>query len=449
MRLSRYFLPVLKETPKEAEIVSHRLMLRAGLIKQQASGLYAWLPLGYKILRKVQNIVEQEQNRAGAVEMLMPTLQSADLWRETGRYDDYGKEMLRIVDRHERDLLYGPTNEEMITDVFRSYIKSYKDLPMNLYHVQWKFRDEIRPRFGTMRSREFLMKDAYSFDVDKDAAVAAYNRMFVAYLRTYHRMGLTAIPMRAETGPIGGDLSHEFIVLADTGESAVFCHADMLDKPIPGPDTNFDADLTSIVDDWTSLYAATEDMVDMAEFEGDVPEEKRISARGIEVGQTFYFGTKYSEPMGATVTGADGKDTPVHMGSYGVGITRVIPAIVEANHDDDGIIWPVSVAPFEVVLISLKSGNEECDTACDALYKELQTAGLDVLYDDRKQGAGAKFATADVVGIPYQLIIGPRGLKEGMAEIKHRRTGERENMPIADAVAYLNGLIEPQRLDKV
>lgn len=449
MRLSRYFLPVLKETPKEAEIVSHRLMLRAGLIKQQASGLYAWLPLGYKILRKVQNIVEQEQNRAGAVEMLMPTLQSADLWRETGRYDDYGKEMLRIVDRHERDLLYGPTNEEMITDVFRSYIKSYKDLPMNLYHVQWKFRDEIRPRFGTMRSREFLMKDAYSFDVDKDAAVAAYNRMFVAYLRTYHRMGLTAIPMRAETGPIGGDLSHEFIVLADTGESAVFCHADMLDKPIPGPDTDFDADLTSIVDDWTSLYAATEDMVDMAEFEGDVPEEKRISARGIEVGQTFYFGTKYSEPMGATVTGADGKDTPVHMGSYGVGITRVIPAIVEANHDDDGIIWPVSVAPFEVVLISLKSGNEECDTACDALYKELQTAGLDVLYDDRKQGAGAKFATADVVGIPYQLIIGPRGLKEGMAEIKHRRTGERENMPIADAVAYLNGLIEPQRLDKV
>lgn len=449
MRLSRYFLPVLKETPKEAEIVSHRLMLRAGLLKQQSAGLYIWLPLGYKVLRKVQDIVEQEQNRAGAIEMLMPTLQPADLWRESGRYEDYGREMLRIVDRHERDLLYGPTNEEVITDVFRSYVKSYKDLPLNLYHIQWKFRDEIRPRFGTMRSREFLMKDAYSFDADKDAAVAAYNRMFVAYLRTYYRMGLTAIPMRAETGPIGGDLSHEFIVLADTGESAVFCHADMLDKPIPGPNTDFEGDLSDIVADWTSLYAATEDMVDMAEYETSVPEDKRISARGIEVGQTFYFGTKYSEPMGATVTGPDGKEITVHMGSYGVGLTRVVPAIIEANHDENGIIWPVSVAPFEVVLISLKSGNEECDAACAKLYAELQAAGIDVLYDDRDQGAGAKFATADLIGIPYQLIIGPRGLKEGMAEIKHRKSGERENMPIDQSVEHLRQLIEPQRRDKV
>ena len=316
MRLSRYFLPVLKETPKEAEIISHRLMLRAGMISQQGAGMYAWLPLGYKVLRKIQQIIEEEQNRAGAVELLMPTLQSADLWRESGRYEDYGKEMLRMQDRHERDMLYGPTNEEMITDIFRSYVRSYKDLPLNLYHIQWKFRDEIRPRFGTMRSREFLMKDAYSFDLDKDEAVKAYNRMFVAYLRTYWRMGLTAIPMRAETGPIGGDLSHEFIVLADTGESGVFCHADMLEKPIPSADTDFMGDLSGIVADWTSLYAATEDMHDEADFAAKVPEDRRIAARGIEVGQVFYFGTKYSEPMGATVTGSDGKDVAVHMGHY-------------------------------------------------------------------------------------------------------------------------------------
>jgi prolyl-tRNA synthetase len=449
MRLSRYFLPVLKETPKEAEIVSHRLMLRAGLIRQQAAGLYAWLPLGYKVLRKVQAIIEQEQDRSGAIEMLMPTLQSADLWRESGRYDDYGKEMLRIVDRHERDLLYGPTNEEMITDIFRTFVRSYKDLPLNLYHIQWKFRDEVRPRFGTMRSREFLMKDAYSFDLDKDRAVEAYNRMFVAYLRTYHRMGLTAIPMRAETGPIGGDLSHEFIVLADTGESGVFCHADLLDKPIPGPETDFRGDLSPIVKDWTSLYAATEDMVDHAAFEAQVPADKRIAARGIEVGQTFCFGTKYSAPMKAEVTGPDGRDIAVHMGSYGIGLTRVVPAIIEASHDDDGIVWPVSVAPFEAVVINLKVGDGECDAACEALYAGLNAAGIDTLYDDRDLGAGGKFATADLVGIPFQVILGPRGLKEGKAEIKHRASGERETLPLKDAVMRLKGLIEPQRRDRV
>lgn len=447
MRLSRYFLPVLKEVPKEAEIVSHRLMLRAGLIRQQASGLYAWLPLGYKVLRKVQQIVEEEQNRAGAIQLLMPTLQSADLWRESGRYDDYGKEMLRITDRHERDLLYGPTNEEMITDIFRASVRSYRDLPLNLYHIQWKFRDEIRPRFGTMRSREFLMKDAYSFDLSKDEAVKAYNRMFVAYLRTYRRMGLTAIPMKAETGPIGGDLSHEFIVLADTGESGVFCHADLLDKPIPGPDTDFDGDLSEVVSDWTSLYAATEDMIEMDVFERDVPAEKRIAARGIEVGQTFYFGTKYSEPMGARVTGPDGKDVAVHMGSYGVGLTRVVPALIEAHHDDDGIIWPVSVAPFEVVLINLKSGDTACNDTCEALYGALKAAGIDVLYDDRDQGAGAKFATADLIGIPYQLVIGPRGIKSGEAEVKTRKSGERESLPLAEVVAHLTDLIVAQRHD--
>ena len=445
MRLSRYFLPVLRDVPKEAEIVSHRLMLRAGMIRQQASGLYSWLPFGYKALMKVQRIIEEEQNRSGAVELLMPTIQSAELWRESGRYDAYGKEMLRIQDRHEREFLYGPTNEEMITDIFRTYVKSYKDLPLNLYHIQWKFRDEVRPRFGTMRSREFLMKDAYSFDLTKEDAVRAYQRMFVAYLRTYARMGLTAIPMRADTGPIGGDLSHEFIILAETGESQVFCHRDLLEKPIPTKDTDFRGDLNPIVDDWTSLYAATEEMVDMGEYEAQVPEDKRISARGIEVGHIFYFGTKYSEPMKASVTGPDGKETIVHMGSYGIGLTRLLPAIIEASHDDAGIIWPVSVAPFEAVLINLKAGDAACDAACDALYGELQAAGLDMLYDDRDQPAGGKFATADLVGIPYQIILGPRGLKSGEAEIKHRKTGERETLPIAAAVERLRSLIEPQR----
>ena len=447
MRLSRYFLPVLKETPKEAEIISHRLMLRAGMISQQGAGMYAWLPLGYKVLRKIQQIIEEEQNRAGAVELLMPTLQSADLWRESGRYEDYGKEMLRMQDRHERDMLYGPTNEEMITDIFRSYVRSYKDLPLNLYHIQWKFRDEIRPRFGTMRSREFLMKDAYSFDLDKDEAVKAYNRMFVAYLRTYWRMGLTAIPMRAETGPIGGDLSHEFIVLADTGESGVFCHADMLEKPIPSADTDFMGDLSGIVADWTSLYAATEDMHDEADFAAKVPEDRRIAARGIEVGQVFYFGTKYSEPMGATVTGSDGKDVAVHMGSYGIGLTRIIPAIIEASHDENGIIWPVSVAPFEVTLINLKSGDAECDAANEKLYGQLHAAGIDVLYDDRATGADQKFATSDLIGIPFQLIVGPRGLASGEVEIKHRKSGERETIGVEDAVSRLKALIEPERRD--
>ncbi|RUT32717.1 proline--tRNA ligase [Arsenicitalea aurantiaca] len=449
MRLSQYFLPVLKETPKEAEIVSHQLMLRAGMIKQQAAGSYSWLPLGFKVLNKVQRIIEEEQNRSGAVQLLMPTIQSADLWRESGRYDAYGKEMLRIKDRHERDMLYGPTNEEMITDIFRTYVRSYKDLPLNLYHIQWKFRDEVRPRFGTMRSREFLMKDAYSFDLDKESATAAYYRMFVAYLRTFARMGLTAVPMQADSGPIGGDLSHEFIILADTGESAVFCNKDLLEKPIPPLDTDFRGDLEPIFRDWTSLYAATEEMVDEDRFTSEVPEDKRVSARGIEVGHIFYFGTKYSKPMKATVTGADGKEIEVHMGSYGIGPTRLVPAIIEAFHDDAGIIWPVSVAPFEAVLINLKAGDEATDAACAEIYAALAAAGIDALYDDRDMGAGGKFATADLIGIPYQLIIGPRGLKSGEAEIKHRGTGERETLPIADAVERIRALVVPQRLDAI
>jgi prolyl-tRNA synthetase len=449
MRLSRFFLPVLKESPKEAEIVSHKLMLRAGMIKQQAAGSYSWLPLGFRVLEKITKIVEQEQDRSGAIELLMPTLQSADLWRESGRYDAYGEEMLRVKDRHKRDMLYGPTNEEMITDIFRTYVKSYRDLPLNLYHVQWKFRDEVRPRFGTMRSREFLMKDAYSFDLDKEGATQAFYRMFVAYLRTFHRMGLVGIPMQADSGPIGGDMSYEFHVLADTGESAVFLHADLVNKPIPPIDIDFRSDLAPIFKDWTSLYAATDEMLDEGRFNAEVPEDKRLSARGIEVGHIFYFGTKYSDPMKATVTGADGKEITVHMGSYGIGPSRLVPAVIEASHDDAGIIWPVSVAPFEVMLINLKAGDAGTDEACGKLYGQLQSAGLDVLYDDRDQPAGAKFATADLIGIPYQIILGPRGLKEGQAEIKHRKTGERETLPLANAAERLRTLVEPQRRDKV
>jgi len=449
MRLSRYFLPVLKESPKEAEIVSHKLMLRAGMIRQQAAGSYSWLPLGFKVLQKVVRIVEEEQNRSGAIELLMPTLQSADLWRESGRYDAYGEEMLRLKDRHKRDMLYGPTNEEMITDIFRTYVHSYKDLPLNLYHVQWKFRDEVRPRFGTMRSREFLMKDAYSFDLDKVGATQAFYRMFVAYLRTFHRMGLVGIPMRADSGPIGGDMSYEFHVLASTGESGVFLHADLVNKPIPSIDTDFRSDLAPIFKDWTSLYAATDEMVDEKQFEADVPADKRLKARGIEVGHIFYFGTKYSEPMKATVTGPDGKEITVHGGSYGIGPSRLVPAIIEASHDDNGIVWPVSVAPFEAELINLKVGDAGTDAACESLYGELQAAGLDTLYDDRDQPAGAKFATADLIGIPYQVILGPRGLKDGQVEIKHRKSGERETLPLASAVARLKSLIEPERRDKV
>jgi len=337
----------------------------------------------------------------------------------------------------------------MITDIFRTFVRSYRDLPLNLYHVQWKFRDEVRPRFGTMRSREFLMKDAYSFDVDFEHAQMAFQRMFVAYLRTFHRMGLVGIPMRADSGPIGGDLSYEFHVLAETGESGVFLHADLVNKPIPPIDTDYRGDLTAIFKDWTSLFAATDEMTDEAAFRAAVPGDKQLMARGIEVGHIFYFGTKYSEPMKATVTGPDGKEITVHMGSYGIGPSRLVPAIIEASHDDSGIIWPVSVAPFEAELINLKVGDAGTDAACETLYSELQAAGLDALYDDRDQPAGAKFATADLIGVPYQIILGPRGLKEGQAEIKHRKTGERETLPLATAVARLRSLIEPERRDKV
>ena len=438
MRLSRYFLPILRETPKEAEIVSHRLMLRAGMIRQEAAGIYAWLPLGLKVLNKVNAIVREEQNRSGAVELLMPTIQSADLWRESGRYDAYGKEMLRIQDRHERDMLFGPTNEEMVTEIFRGYVRSYKDLPLNLYHIQWKFRDEVRPRFGVMRSREFLMKDAYSFDLDQAGAVHSYNKMFVAYLRTFARMGLKAIPMRADTGPIGGNLSHEFIILASTGESDVFCHADYLNFDIPSEDTNFDdiPGLQSTVDKWTSLYAATSEMHEANAFEA-VPADKKMSARGIEVGHIFYFGTKYSAPMGAKVMGPDGQEREVHMGSYGIGPSRLIAAIIEASHDENGIVWPEAVAPFDVAILNLKAGDSATDAASERLYRELGAAGRDVLYDDRDERPGGKFATADLIGVPWQVLIGPKGLAEGKVELKNRATGERELLSLEDVVSRL------------
>lgn len=436
MRLSRYFLPILKENPREAEIVSHRLMLRAGMIRQQGQGSFSMLPLGKRVLDKVNTIIREEQNRAGALEILMPTIQSAELWKESGRYNDYGKEMLRIKDRQDRDLLYGPTNEEMVTEIFRSYVKSYKDLPLNLYHIQWKFRDEVRPRFGVMRGREFLMKDAYSFDLDYEGARAAYNRMFVAYLRTFARMGLQAIPMRADTGPIGGDLSHEFIILAETGESQVFCHRDFLGLPVPGEDVDFgsDEEIGGIVRQWTAPYAATDEMHDEAAW-SEVAEGERLSARGIEVGHIFHFGEKYSKPMNASVQGPDGKQHFVSMGSYGIGPTRLMAAIIEASHDEAGIIWPESVAPYDVVLINMKAGDEACDAASDALYGELEKAGVEVLYDDTDQRAGGKFASADLIGVPWQVIVGPRGVASGEAEIKNRATGERETMPLSAVAA--------------
>ncbi len=445
MHLSRYFLPVLRETPKEAEIVSHQYMLRAGMIRQASAGIYSWLPLGLRVLNKIADIVREEQNRAGAIEVLMPTIQSADLWRESGRYDDYGKEMLRIQDRHERDMLYGPTNEELITQIFRDSVKSYRDLPRNLYHIQWKFRDEIRPRFGIMRGREFLMKDAYSFDLTEDEGRKSYNRMFAAYLRTFARMGLKSIPMKAETGPIGGDLSHEFIILAETGESQVYGHQDLFDGDIPSADLDFDGDLSPIVDQWTSLYAATDEMHDPARFDAEVPVDKQVSARGIEVGHIFFFGTKYSDPMGCRVQTPDGEMANIQMGSYGVGVSRLVGAIIEACHDDKGIKWPLPVAPFEVGLINLKSGDAGTDAACSGIYKQFINAGVEVLYDDTSERAGGKFATMDLIGLPYQIVIGPKGLKDGQAEVTDRQTGNKETISIETVVSVIADRVKQQR----
>lgn len=438
MRLSRYLLPVMKESPADAQIVSHKLMLRAGLVRQTAAGIYAWLPLGLKVLRNIERIVREEQDRAGAVELLMPTMQSADLWRQSGRYDAYGPEMLRITDRHDREMLFGPTNEEMVTALFRDAARSYRDLPRTLYHIQWKFRDEVRPRFGVMRGREFLMKDAYSFDMDEAGARHSYNRMFVAYLRTFARMGLRAIPMQADTGPIGGDLSHEFIVLAPTGESDVFYHENW-DAAAEPADVDFDdaGALQAIVDGYTADYAATDEKRDPAR-EAAAGEALRQS-RGVEVGHIFYFGTKYSASMGLSVQGQDGAPVNPHMGSYGIGVSRLVGAIIEASHDERGIIWPDAVAPYQVGLINMRADDAACAAAADDLYVRLQAAGVEVLYDDRDERGGAKFATMDLVGVPWQIVIGPKGLANGVVEVKRRATGEKVEMSVADALVRVAG----------
>ena len=439
MRLTQFFLPTVKETPTEAQIISHRLMLRAGMIRQSSAGIYSWLPLGYRALMKVQRIVEEEQAAMGCQQMLMPTIQPADLWRESGRYDAYGPEMLRIRDRHARDMLYGPTNEEQITDIFRSSINSYRDAPKLLYHIQWKFRDEVRPRFGVMRGREFLMKDAYSFDVDDAAGRISYNKFFVSYLKTFARMGLKAIPMHADTGPIGGKSSHEFLILAETGESEVACHKDYLDRNWLASGLEIDdADaVKAAVDQFTANYAATDDERDPEKEKALGPD--LVSARGIEVGHIFHFGTKYSAPLGARIALPDGNETDVSMGSYGIGVSRLVGGIIEASHDAAGIVWPDAVAPFDIGLINLKPDHPGCSAACDKLYEELRQAGREVLMDDRATRAGGKFADMDLIGLPWQLIVGPRGLEKGMVEIKRRASGEREDISIADARTRLAG----------
>jgi prolyl-tRNA synthetase len=432
MRLSRYFLPVTKETPTDAQVVSHKLMLRAGLIRQTAAGIYAWLPLGHRVLRRIEQIVREEQDKAGAIEMLMPTIQSADLWRQSGRYDAYGPEMLRFTDRNDREMLYGPTNEEVITTILRDGVRSYRDLPRTLYHIQWKFRDEIRPRFGIMRGREFLMKDAYSFDLDAAGMKASYEAQFVAYLRTFARMGLQAVPVRAATGPIGGDLSHEFHVLADTGESALFYDAaldDVTREELLGADAATIARLTG-------LYAMEEEEhAKVADC--PVPPERLRSRRGIEVGHIFAFGTKYTKALGMSVQTADGGQIHPHCGSYGVGVSRLMGAIIEASHDEAGIIWPDSVAPFRVGLINMRADDGNCASAADDIYGRLRDAGVETLYDDRDERGGAKFATMDVIGLPWQLIVGPKGLEKGVVELKRRATGEREELSLESALARL------------
>ncbi len=435
MRLSRSLVPTLKETPAEAQIVSHRLMLRAGLVRQTAAGIYAWLPAGFRVLQHIARIVREEQDAAGAQEILMPTIQPAELWRESGRYEDYGREMLRIRDRHERELLYGPTNEEMITDLFRQSVKSYRELPQIVYHIQWKFRDEVRPRFGVMRGREFLMKDAYSFDLDYAGAVVSYRKMMLAYMRTFQRMGLRAIPMEADTGPIGGDLSHEFIILAPTGESQVFYDAafEEIDYSSHSFDVAQPADLERFAALMTSNYAATDEKHDSAAWER-LAADRRREGRGIEVGHIFYFGTKYTASMNMTVAGPDGRLVHPEMGSYGIGVSRLVGALIEANHDDAGIIWPDAVAPFRAAILNLKVG----DTACDRLAEQLHGSLNDqALYDDRDERAGVKFADADLMGHPWQIIIGPRGAAKGLVELKHRASGERAELSPEDALGKI------------
>ena len=438
MRLTRYFLPLLKETPAEAQIVSHRLMLRAGMIRQSSAGIYSWLPLGFRALEKIERVVHEEQARAGAISMLMPTIQSADLWRASGRYDAYGPEMLRLRDRHEREMLYGPTNEELITSIFGDSAKSWRDVPRILYHIQWKFRDEVRPRFGVMRGREFLMKDGYSFDLTAEGARLSYQKMFASYLKTFARLGLTAVPMKADTGPIGGDLSHEFLILAETGESQVFVDKSLLEKDWSKVEVDYEdpASVSAIFNGFTSAYARTDETHDAALW-AETPAERQVSARGIEVGHIFYFGTKYSDPLKAAVIGPEGQPVTLEMGSYGIGVSRLMGAIIEASHDENGVIWPDAVAPFHVALVNLKQGDAAVDAAAESLYAQLTAAGVEVLYDDRDDRAGAKFAAMDLIGLPWRLTVGPRGLASGQVELRRRKDGATEELTPEAAVAKL------------
>ncbi len=439
MRVSRYFLPVLKESPSDAQIVSHKLMLRAGLVRQTAAGIYAWLPIGYRVLKKIEQIVREEQDRAGAIEMLMPTIQAADLWRESGRYDAYGPEMLRIRDRHDREMLYGPTNEEMLTAIVRDELKSYRELPRTLYHIQWKFRDEVRPRFGVMRGREFLMKDAYSFDLDEEGARQSYYTQLLAYLRTFQRMGIQAVPMKAASGPIGGDLSHEFIVLAPTGESEVFYDAAFEEFDWQQSDLQYGdaAGLKALFDRVSSTYSATDETHDEARW-ATISDDRKRTGRGIEVGHIFYFGDKYSAAMGLKVSGTDGKPVTPMMGSYGVGVSRLVGAIIEASHDDAGIIWPESVAPWKVGLVTMRQDDEPSVAAAEGLYTDLRNAGIETAYDDRDERGGAKLATMDLIGLPWQVIVGPRGIAAGTVELKRRSSGEKQELSVESALARLS-----------
>ena len=435
MRLTRSLLPTIKQTPAEAQIASHRLMLRAGLVRQVAAGIYAWLPAGWRVLRNIAQVVREEQDRVGAQELLMPTLQSADLWRSTGRDNAYGPEMLRLKDRHDRDLIYSPTNELLIADLLRQSVRSYRELPQILYHIQWKFRDETRPRFGVMRGREFLMKDGYSFDLNHAAAVRSYRIMMLAYLRTFRRLGVQAVPMAADTGPIGGDLSHEFHILAPTGESQVFYDAEVETIRIGADDVDH-ADpeqLDRFFAAVTAPYAATDEKHDLAAWER-VPAERRREGRGIEVGQIFNFGTLYSELVGLQVAGPDSAPISPNMGSYGIGVSRLVGALIEAHHDDAGIIWPDSVAPFRAAILNLKQGDAATGALCEQAYAAMPGRAL---YDDREERAGVKFADADLMGHPWQVIVGPRAAAAGTVELKRRATGERQELTLDAALAHM------------
>ena len=436
MRLSEYFLPILKESPAEADTVSHRLMLRGGFIRQAAAGIYSWLPLGLRVLKKIEAILRDEQEKAGAIEMLMPTLQPAELWKRSGRYDGYGEEMLRIADRQNRELLYGPTNEEMATEIAASALRSYRDAGKILFHIQWKFRDEIRPRFGVMRGREFLMQDGYSFDADEAAAKRSYEKMFVCYLRSFARMGLKPIPIAAETGPIGGDLSHEFVILAKSGESEIFCDRRILSLKASAVG-GYKSDLSEEVSRWTSFYAAESARHDPKRFDDEVAQENRLAARGVEIGHIFFFGDKYAKALRASFADRDGKERFFQSGSYGIGVSRLPGAIIEASHDEHGIVWPKPVAPFAVGLLNLNAQDKKCAALCDQLYAGMREKDVDVLYDDSDERAGAKFSTMDLIGTPTQLIVGPRDAKDSRAEIKDRATGERRVLSAEDALRAL------------